>query len=188
MIEDKAVENRKDSLDTEHAQNMFAVHDSKLIGIVEIQRAQWTQTTIEEQRRTFARDHVHVVGAPPVQVLPDVISLSSESINALSYIVDLDRPLVCQGELIYGDNLERDAVAYSYIFLDHTMVRPIGEGFRYRNRKSSITSFIALVHSNRNADYEGHPQTSTILSFRLIPLNSALVQCPVSLMYVYIQV
>lgn len=60
------------------------------------------------------------------------------------------------------------------------VIRPIGEGFEYRARKSTIANFISFSKSNAAAARDGHPETSTVLSFRMIPLNSALVHCPVS--------
>lgn len=64
--------------------------------------------------------------------------------------------------------------------LDHMVVRPIGEGFEYRARKSTIGNFISLSKSNAAAAREGHQENCTVLSFRLIPLNGALVRCPIS--------
>ncbi|KLO04351.1 hypothetical protein SCHPADRAFT_947765 [Schizopora paradoxa] len=98
-----------------------------------------------------------VVGVPLIAVLPNVSSLTS--IEDLSLVLDLDKPLLCQ---------------------DHTLARPTGEGLEYRNRKSSIASFLSISDSNRAATDEGHPQTSTVLSFWAVPLNSVLVRCPTS--------
>ncbi|KLO07945.1 hypothetical protein SCHPADRAFT_894232 [Schizopora paradoxa] len=112
-------------------------HEIKLVS-----QEEWDNAPIKEQRHTFSLNNVEVVGVPLIAVLPNVSSLTS--MEEISLVLDLDKPLLCQ---------------------DHTLARQNGEGLEYRNRKSSISSFLSIADSNRAATDEGHPQTSTVLSF-----------------------
>ncbi|KLO11950.1 hypothetical protein SCHPADRAFT_891149 [Schizopora paradoxa] len=120
----------------------FDLCESVTYEIKLVSHENWDNNPIKEQRHTFSLNNVQVVGAPSIAVLPNVCSLTS--IEELSLVMDLDKPLLCQ---------------------DHTLARPTGEGLEYRNRKSSIASFLSIADSNRAAIEEGHPQTSTVLSF-----------------------
>lgn len=76
-------------------QNIFDIRKAKSHDIEAVDRQRWDAMTTVEQRRVFALDNVHVVGASPFQVLPDVSNMESE--DGLSLVIDLDRPLICHG-------------------------------------------------------------------------------------------
>lgn len=77
------------------AHNVFDIRKAKMHDVESVHRTDWDVMSTMEQRRVFALDNVHVVGASPFQVLPDVSGLDSE--EGLSLVIDLDRPLICHG-------------------------------------------------------------------------------------------
>ena len=55
----------------------------------------WTVKSFAEQRRIFSLKDVHIEGVPRFAVLPNVRGLAS--VEELSLVMDLDGPLLCQG-------------------------------------------------------------------------------------------
>ncbi len=165
-----------------HPQKVFDIQGAKSRGVKSIVRHEWEGMSAEMQRQMFAMADVHVTGPSLTEVLPDVNNI--DSVDGLSLVVDLDKPLVCHGKhvkaLCWSKFLAELSFYLIFVSLDHMLVRPVGEGFEYRTRKSTMGKFLALCQSNEVAKQEGHPEQSTVLSFRLVPLNGALVRCPVT--------
>lgn len=83
---------------TNEDQTIYELLDTTKTEMVRtFERAEWDTLSKLDQRKLFSKTVIHVRGAAPFKVLPDVSSL--DSLDGLSAAIDLDKALFCQGEL-----------------------------------------------------------------------------------------